>query len=152
MPNYFGPIPGGGPLQSASFTLTAAQIKALHTSGPLVVVPGIPGKVLVPVTITYNYGFGTVGYAVTAGNGLFVGWDGYAFANGQAASVLVNGWLDQLVNQMHISSFADGPIDAASSNFIGKGLNFGMGAGATNPTLGDGTITVNITYVAVPAS
>ena len=144
---------GGGALQTATYTLTSAQLLALHTSGPIVVVPGQAGKILVPVSIVFNYVNGGVAYNTAGTVSLNLGWDGLPFNNQNITNILTAGFLDQAANQVHVSAFNDGPADQPSSALVGKGLNFGLNTSASgNLTLGNGTLQVSVSYVVVSAS
>ena len=66
-----GGVAGGGPLKSATVTLTAAQLKGLFGAA-ITLVPGVAGFAIIPRQITLNYLTGGVVFANLAS--MFVTW------------------------------------------------------------------------------
>jgi hypothetical protein len=132
----------GGDQQTATVTLSVAQLQTLREM-PVVVIPD-PGQgmAISPVSATLQYNFGTQHYA--GGHGKFIITLGpYGTDNSIAAFDEVNtaGFVDQDSNQT-VTLQAD-PIDPSANvtNLDLEIVNFG-------PPLidGDGTVTVTVTY------
>lgn len=130
-------------------TLTSAQLLDLHNN-PALLVPGVPGKILVPLGGVMLYHAGTTPYA--GGNDLIVLYEGLAATTGRNAFLIgaTIGFMQQSTDRwcqlmQHIFYSDNGfPADTA----IGKGL--ALGIEETPLTDGDGTLDVSIFYYIVP--
>ena len=128
--------------QTATVTLSVAQLQTLRET-PVVVIPAAgAGMAISPVSAALQYNFGTQHYA--GGHGRFIITLGpYASDNPISAfdDVLTAGFVDQDSNQT-VTLQAD-PIDPSLSieNLDLEIVNFG-------PPLidGDGTVTVTVNY------
>ena len=128
----------GNTMQQASVTLSSAQLLAIFTT-PVTIVPALgAGIVAVPVVATFNYHNG--GTAYTDGGGLLlVAWPGAQ----SGVSVTTAGFWDQTQ-----STFADGSANRAAIP-IATVANQAIVArqSVANPTLGNGTVAITVSYV-----
>lgn len=137
---YVAPAPS---FLTATKTLTSAQILALHGTPVIDVIPGVPGKVIVPLIVSLNYIFGTVTYFAGAGQQVEI----YYHGNQANGAVYTQPWADtitQLANAFETIANVQAP-HGLSSLFIGQGLD--IGGGAPEVTLGDGTLKITIQYL-----
>lgn len=129
----------------ASVTLTAAQVLAIFTT-PVTVVPAQgAGLMIVPVSAVFNYTFVTRAY--TDGGGvmeLLVGW-----AGGTACQFPTAGFWDQAFSQIHRPAQTDigGLLNSAVVN-----APLQVGHSVANPTLGDGTLKIEVVYYVIVVS
>ena len=137
--NFFGTT-------SIETTLTSAQILSSFST-PAILIPGVSGYHIVPISILVKSTFGTVAYAFAGDVAITLG--SYSPVNTTVYTV-------NEANLEQGSSKASMPIPATSSNasqytnHLG-GDNLLAVALVGNPTLGDGTITYDIMYRLVKA-
>jgi hypothetical protein len=126
-----------------SITVSATQIKAsLTTPIEIIPPPTDPTKTLVLVSSFYRYTYGTVGYGTVDANfGLwYEGGIGISAFDGEPLhSLMLAGSSSNMVG---ISALTATPTTDASTS--GKGVT--LASTATNPTLGDGSLTILLAY------
>lgn len=117
-------------------SLTSAEILALNTTPKTLIAAGGTGTVIVPISILCNFTYGTTTYATfTSGRFKF-------FAiSGNIASNSIIGSVSNIISIQPIvsTSFSTLPINTAFIYDISSG----------NPTTGDGTLDIYITYCLV---
>lgn len=146
-PNSLSPINEGDAIKAVAdyvdqqvifknrkITLTSAEILALFTTS-VELVPAIPGKLLLLNSIYQNYTYGTTTY-----NNLNTCKLGYGTTNLLIAN------LGLLIYETTNANGIYAPFlnIASTSSYIG--LPIVLGANITNPTDGDGTLDLHITY------
>ena len=149
-PSHTLSAPALATLRTEAVTLTSAQIENLAvTHVPVVAAPGA-GKMLVPLSATFQYRFGTTPYSPANQAEPVIGlvWGSsesdVAFGGSQV------GFLDQSVNR--VMQGGDGPlfIGAAvvdnETAFVDVPLEV---AASGDPSGGDGTIVVTVAYTTI---
>lgn len=126
-----------GGITTVKVSLTSAQILALgNTPIVLVAAPGT-GKVIKPLSVLYKYNYGTATYLT---NTTLLG--SYSGVSGNVIST--NSIINQTQNSFSASvPQANTPLDADVSNLA---LVIST---SSNPTAGDGTLDIYITYTAI---
>ena len=115
-------------------TLTSAEILALFTT-PIELVPAVSGKLLVLKSIYQKYNYGTTGYVNV--NTCKLGY-------GTTSLLLAN--LGLLIYDTTNANGIYAPsLNIASTNSY-AGLPIVLGANIANPTSGDGTLDLYVTY------
>lgn len=115
-------------------SLSQAQILTLGTN-PVTLVPAQgAGKVIFPVSVVMNYKFGTLAYS-TSVNVLIT-------SPSSPTSILRTGILGFTAN---VCTF-DTPINSGASNPLTPNEPLQISTGSSNPTVGDSTLDVYVTY------
>jgi len=139
----------GAGVQTATVTLSAAQLQHLRASAvQLVPAPGA-GSFLNPLSIVAQYKFGTVSYGVPDGGQFSAAIGNVPTGINLAAA----GFIDQVTNQIQIGG------SAASPGFV-PGWTWPQSAlenqalvvsnnGGSEWTSGDGTVTITVIYTIV---
>jgi hypothetical protein len=132
----------GGGVQTASVTLSSAQLLHLHGSPvQLIAAPGA-GSVIKPFSITLEYKAGSTPYVAPDG-GFAIGTP----ALPGAAQGPGGGFVDQTSDQFaYLAGF--GGAFGARSNFENQPIIV-MQNGSAEWTAGDGSVVINITYTVV---
>jgi hypothetical protein len=134
------------PIQTASLTLSAAQIQHLMAS-PLEIVsaPGV-GKALNVMTATMQYKSGSSAYTIPSGGNVSLS---VGPSSGTTVVVFVPalGFIDRTVDQFYMSP-ANGIGPASVQSFANQDLEVSNTGGA-EWTGGDGTLTITVTYTIV---
>tara|TARA_B100000519_G_C14141048_1_gene389829 strand:+ start:158 stop:688 length:531 start_codon:yes stop_codon:yes gene_type:complete len=125
-------------------TVTSAEILSCNTN-PVTIIPGVVGHFIVPISVLFKYNFGTTPY--TANNRFFIDiggndpqsrWCVAPNLNAVAANkITVNG-------QDVAGQIPDNPKTLPNNDILF--LN-----ATANPTLGDGTLDIDILYRIVSA-
>ena len=139
MPSLFAQ---SGGVQTASVTLSAAQLLNLHSSPvQLIAAPG-PGNIVKPVSITLQYKAGSSPYNATDGN-FAIGTPSLpGAAHGPGA-----GFIDQPNDQVaYVGGF--GGASGSRSTFENQPVVVQQN-GTTDWTGGDGSVVINISYTIV---
>ncbi len=134
----------GGPIQTATVTLTATQLQHLKTAPvELVPAPGA-GKVILDVSQQFQYKFGTTPYTVSA-DGKFSVY--ISSANSAGFYLNAAGFLDQSTSQL-----ASGANSGTSSTSQSSGENSPLmirNVGSQEFADGDGTVAITVYYAVV---
>lgn len=130
---------GSGP-QVVTVPISSAQILALHTT-PVVLIPGVAGKVAV-------VGEGCIAYVAGATPYTDNGGDATVIQAGQdIAQASGAGFWDQAASQVY--AFGYGIIlTGPAAGFAGHDVV--LTSHGANPTLGDGTLKVTLSYFLAP--
>jgi hypothetical protein len=132
----------GGAVQSATVTLSSAQLLHLRAAAvQLVPAPGA-GNVIKPISLTLEYKFATAPYTAPDGN-FTIGTPGFAAAVQQPGVGLVDQSSDQIA---FLGGFggAFGPRSSFENQPIIASQN-----GSAEWTAGDGSVVVSVTYTVV---
>jgi hypothetical protein len=133
-------------LQTATVTITTAQIKALHgTPVSIIATPG-SGKFIEVLSILYEYNYGTAVFATgtSAPNLYYAGTSGQAIGtNGLASAILTTGTSGVT---MDVPVFPTVTTLTATSAIANVAVVFGL-ADTTNYTSATGTSTITIQLV-----
>lgn len=113
--------------------LTSSEILNIFTT-PKELIAGISGKIIQPLNIVFKYNFNTIAYSggnwkVNINNNLFT------------VASTINTNHDTIQSQLVINTYNDDAI-----NIISNSLKLSMNS---NPTLGDGTVDVYVTYIEI---
>lgn len=127
--------------QSETVTITSAQLLALHaTPITLIAAPGA-GQMILLQQASMEYVFNTTAYTVPVGanlrlliNGVTVGTD-----------IAATGLLDQVANTIGYARAANQTTGIATATLANQPLTI-TNTNATEFTLGDGTLVVNVLY------
>lgn len=129
----------------ANVVISSAQLKALHsTQAVLIPAPG-PNLLLYPQSYFVVYYAGTTPYTVTGGNGyIYLGWGGQGSINStnEAGFFPDTGFLDQAASQI-VANSVYSPEGIPLSQVVNQPLVLQT---PDTLTLGNGTITMNISY------
>jgi hypothetical protein len=138
---------GGGALQVARVEVTSAQLLALvETPVVLVAAPGA-GKVLVPISVAWQYKFGTAPYDAPGSATV----DYSSLAGDISGPGIGSGCLDQSSNQFNfLAIYLNGPNPQSTAENLA--LVLANEAGSGDFSQGDGTLTVTIAYYVVTLS
>jgi hypothetical protein len=139
---------GSSAVQVATVTLTAAQLIA---GTRITVIPGVVNSIVLPLSISVYYKYGTAIYNSVATPVLDLTWDSSApYYNHAFISVQMFPFLQNAVNSVPaLTSMANYPVSGPATNFVG-GSFYAVIDPASPLTDGDGTITVTIPYVVIP--
>lgn len=132
-------------VQNVTQTLSAAQIKALHTTPiTLIQAPGA-GLFIYPLIWTFNLHFGTAAFTTNGTTDVY--WGSSAGAN------MTNFDLDALLlGTANELNFGGGVANASGFVTPTEYVNQPLVVGATaNPATGDGTLGISLTYVLLSA-
>ncbi len=138
------PISGGGAVVQATATLNDAAIRTIHSVGT-VVVPGIAGKVLVPISAVFVLN-ATAGAYTSNAPALAIATDTSNDLYGlgtftDAATVLA----DAATNFCVFPGVTADSYDLLSTGYSGQGLMLLQYGGGTDPTGGNAANTLEIT-------
>lgn len=147
----FPPASGGGGsggVQVVTVPITSAQILDLANT-PVTLIPGVTGKVTNVVGVCFVYLAGATPYTLAnPSSGLNIYTDvSFALWTNAAAA----GFIDQASDLVSLPATA--PAGGASgdpSEFAGQ--NIILSASFGNPTLGDGTLLVTLSYFLAPVA
>jgi hypothetical protein len=114
-------------------SITSAQLLSILTN-PIVLVPGIEGKIIQPLNIVFKYNHNSIPYS--AGN-----WRLFINNNLFTIPSYLNVAFSTIQSQLVINTFNEEP-----NNIIGNSLKLNMNA---NPTNGNGTVDVYTTYIEI---
>jgi hypothetical protein len=127
-------------IQRARASITSAQILALFTTPQLIVAPPGAGLQIVPFGFSFNLLYGGTAYSTT-GTLLQI-----TFGTSDQFFSLNQTFLQKTSNQF-ICSFAQAFAASNSSSTLNKGVF--IGANTANPTLGNGSFTIDFWYAVV---
>jgi hypothetical protein len=142
-PMLFGQT--GGPVQTASVTLTSAQLQ--HLKGApvqLVSAPGA-GNVLNVVSASIQYKAGNTAYSIPSGGNIAVSLG--AAADKRLIFTPARDFIDQTTDQLYMSP-ANGIGPSASATIANQDLRV-SNDGNAEWTNGDGTVTITVYYTVV---
>ncbi len=143
------------PVLQATLVLTAADLLALTAGYQIVSAPGA-GKAIVILDWSLDFQFVTTAYTPGAAGQIGLGYNGSGGA-GDFASVLQTGLIDQAVStgvtpQAAANSNQSAVYATPIASAVNEGVLIDAGAVGTNPTLGDGTLSVTVWYSILPES
>lgn len=139
----------GGLLSVATKHIASAEVLTLN-SQPIVVVPGVTGKVLIPFSVAIVYRFGTVDYV--SAHGYAVNWEGFPenvsdpiSASGASFPTCDTPSTDGLFVANNAGATApSGMVSNDLSPFVSLGLI--LFVYTADPASGDGALDVTTTY------
>jgi hypothetical protein len=132
----------GSGVQTASVTLSSAQLLSLHSSPVQLVPPPGAGNIIKPVSITLQYKAGSAPYNASDGN-FAIGTPSLPGATHGPGG----GFIDQTSDQVaYVGGF--GGAFGSRSNFENQPIIVQQN-GSTDWTAGDGSVVVNISYTVV---
>lgn len=137
-----------GGLQSVSVSLSAAQIKALHTS-PITLLAGVGGKTIIPVVGFFSYLFVSADFMLPGSTGIFYN------ATGNPNDIDIDGdnpiFDFSLLNEGNGSSFRTlAPAVIGRSYVIGavsQNKSLVIYGESSNPATGGGSLTITVWYL-----
>lgn len=136
---------GGATLQSATVTLTSAQLLELGEHY-VEIVPPVAGAIIVPISAVLNYVFGTTPYSNTLGYEFLFQWGNTADQGGiEVFQFGGQGFVDQSSNQ--VGAVCPSINNGGSPTAESSGGIFITGPEGSDLEDGDGTLTVTIFYV-----
>jgi hypothetical protein len=140
--------PGGGssPVSQVRVALSSAQLLALNASPVTIVAAPGAGQMLVVLGVAANLAFGTTPYTISSGNVvLFIG----TIDEGDIANATAGFFRNLLVNAGNIAG-VDGPFAGLTDDpdFLANQPII-IGSTETDPTLGDGTLSLTVLYAVV---
>ena len=124
--------------KTIKITLSSSDILSIYTT-PKEVVPAVSGKLLIPRFIYQKYTHVTTAYTGGATWRIGLGSINNAFA-------VISAVIGSADNSQAIQAFSQG-WSASGSSY--DGLNIIIGAASANPTGGDGTLELYITYLEI---
>lgn len=137
--------PGGGSApQVSTVRVNSAEILALFDT-PVTLVAGVAGKVPVVNGYSITYVAGSTPYTVDPDGELEI-----VTAGNMWVGVSDVGFLDQAASQVSASGYVGGDLVGPLSAVDGEGIS--LTNTVANPTLGDGTLVVTISYFLAPAA
>lgn len=126
---------GGGAVQSATVTLSSAQILSLHTTPINLVAAQGANTFILPIALTVQYTYGTTDYVTD--DSLRFTYDGVVWTQiGSALAPSQN--VFYIRNQLQ-------NVGAQGQNFYDN-ANFQVTTPSSNPTGGDGTVKITVLY------
>jgi hypothetical protein len=134
-----------GPVQTATVTLTSAQLRALHsTPVQLIPAPG-SGQMVAPISVVFQYKAGASPYTITGGGRVAV----YLGApNNLVTQVDAARFLDQTTSQVFMSEGIGG-IGSSQQGAVENASVMVENDSTTEWTGGDGTVTISVYYTVV---
>jgi hypothetical protein len=131
-------IAGVSVMKNIKVTLSSAQLLALNTT-PIQLVPAVTGKLLVPQFLFQKYNHASTPYTTS---GLFrIGLGSITFGFAAFGAVITSADNAQGLNNFGYSQ--------GTSGFTYQNLPIIIGATTANPTGGDGTLDLYLTYLEV---
>jgi hypothetical protein len=141
LPGLFAQSTGGG-IQTATVTLSSAQLLSLRATPVQLVPPPGAGNVIKPLSITLQYKSGSAPY--TAQDGSFaIGTPAFVAAVQQPAV----GFIDQASDQFAFLGGFGGAFGPRSS-FENQPITVSQN-GSAEWTAGDGSVVISVTYTVV---
>ncbi|PYV58468.1 MAG: hypothetical protein DMG96_16585 [Acidobacteria bacterium] len=132
----------GSGVQTASVTLSSAQLLSLHSSPVQLIPPPGAGNIIKPVSITLQYKAGSAPYNASDGN-FAIGTPSLPGATHGPGG----GFIDQTSDQVaYVGAF--GGASGSRGNFENQPIIVQQN-GSTDWTAGDGSVVVNISYTIV---
>ena len=129
-------------VQTTTITITSAQILSLHTS-PVQVVPAPgAGQILNPIAFTVQYKFATTPYVIPAQGIQFIS----GASHDEYAGVNTANLLDAPSSRVATAT-AGGQVGGDPAVYANQPLLVALSN--SDPTGGDGTLTITVTYTAV---
>jgi hypothetical protein len=125
-------------MKNIKVTLSSSQILALNTT-PIELVPAITGKLLIPQFLFQKYNH--ISTAYTTGGLFRIGLGSITFGFSAFGAVITSADNAQGLNNFVYSQ--------STSGFTYQNLPLIIGATSTNPTGGDGTLDLYLTYLEV---
>lgn len=125
-------------------TVTSAELLSCNTN-PVTIIPGVAGHFIIPISVLFKYNFGTTPY--TSSNRFFIDLGG---AGSQSRWCVAPGLNAVAANKFTVNgqdvggSIPDNPEILPNNDILF--LN-----AISNPTLGDGTLDIQILYRIVSA-
>jgi len=130
-------------MYSSTTSVTSAQIKALDT--PVQLVAGIPGKMIYPLGGSIELIAGTIAYVDHSATLAF----DYTSGATPWWTLPAVGFIDQTINYLAPVVVGHATFDATQSPLLWEGYGmylWNVGAPGSNPTAGNGTLSVNLLY------
>jgi hypothetical protein len=134
---------GGVAVQTATVTLTPAQIVSLCTSPVQVVAAPGAGQILNPVSFTLQYKFGTTPYTVSPQGIQFISG---APGHDEYGSVSTSNLLDAPSSRVATAS-ANGQVGGDPATYANQPLMVELST--SDASGGDGTLTITVAYTVV---
>jgi hypothetical protein len=142
-PGLIGNVGGGPPpVQHSGVTLGPIQLGGAGT--PIVIVAAVPGSIIVPLSVSYVYDFGTTPYHSSFGTATGGIW--YGSRAGEYADNLDNEVVLSAVSTFENSGIAE--QDNSLDTYESLPLVYQTNNGA-DYIGGDGTLSINIDYIMV---
>ena len=137
---------GGGPVQTATTTLSSTQLRALHgTQVQLIPAPGA-GQLLAPISVVFQYKAGNAPYTIGGDGGHVAVYVGTP--NNVVTEVAATGFLDQATSQVFMSEGIGGVGISPQATLENAPVTV-RNDSAAEWTGGDGTVTITVYYTAV---
>jgi hypothetical protein len=144
------PTPPSGGMQTATVTLTAAQIRNLHTTA-IEIVPPQAGMVITVLATMWNYVYTGTAFG-TSSCYLVLGYTSVPNNEQITLAIPEAGFLDQTANQVEVLPFND-TQGGVSSGYVNQGVYFGeQQPYAAITGGGTSTLTVTVYYAVTSAS
>jgi len=138
----------GGPLQTATVTLTSAQLQNLK-AGPvtLIAAPGA-GSYINVVAVVFQYKAGTAPYVVASGGHFSMLIGAGANGNGpvETSDLSATGFIDKTQNHIRVPRISS--VGDSQGNLENQALQVTNDGGA-EWTDGNGTVTITVSYTVV---
>ena len=134
-----------GPVQTATVTLSSAQVRSLQgTPVQLIAAPGI-GQALAPISVVFQYKAGSSPYSLPGSGHLLT----YVGGNQNLVTqVSAAGFLDQSTSQVFMSEGVGG-IGSSPQGSLENAAIMASNDGSAEWTNGDGTVTITVYYTVV---
>ena len=139
-----GGAPSGGGVQVVTVPISSAQILALHTT-PVTLIAGVAGQITVVQGMNFSYIAGSIPYVDSGGTMSVATLAPALIAWGGIAGV---GFWDQSTNAQEGYGYSvayTSSVDYAEQDVV-------LTLDTANPTLGNGTLKVTVSYFLAPAA